>query len=293
MAKDLKHLEIRRHRLRRIRATQNLSGRSPGPIHWPTAPLDTNNTSEYQTSIAMEPGARCSIDASSSGSVARFINHSCMPNAQLRDLRCGMDRRLIAVLAPRTIEVGVELTINYGDEWFNVGSKCLCGTAKCKSRATASAKKALSAKNMPRDEHNPNATPAEVLSTRAQRNQAAFMRRFSTSPRGTTPSVEDNDRSKMPKTDPGGPLRPVHDAQDIATRDCDRSHRFRRRQLLSGWPSPSDNIVSVPAPRPNLKRARPQSTQPRKNVKKRTPSVLKEIMEGSDDPNIYDAPDSP
>jgi hypothetical protein len=127
MAKDLKHLEIRRHRLRRIRATQNLSGRSPGPIHWPTAPLDTNNTSEYQTSIAMEPGARCSIDASSSGSVARFINHSCMPNAQLRDLRCGMDRRLIAVLAPRTIEVGVELTINLAMSGSMLGVSAYAG----------------------------------------------------------------------------------------------------------------------------------------------------------------------
>jgi SET domain-containing protein len=64
------------------------------------------------------------LDGSSKSNIARYINHSCVPNceAEIHDGR-------IFILATRGIAAGEELTIDYGGEYFDefirpVGCKC-------------------------------------------------------------------------------------------------------------------------------------------------------------------------
>lgn len=64
------------------------------------------------------------IDAQDGGGVARFINHSCEPNteAEIEDSR-------INIYAVRHIRKGEEITIDYGEEYYDefirpFGCKC-------------------------------------------------------------------------------------------------------------------------------------------------------------------------
>ena len=73
------------------------------------------------------------LDAKPMGSVARFANHSCEPNAELQKWTVLGEAR-IALVSTRELKAGSEITYNYG--YFNDGldlprQKCLCGTRKC------------------------------------------------------------------------------------------------------------------------------------------------------------------
>ncbi|HEY0406188.1 MAG TPA: SET domain-containing protein [Pyrinomonadaceae bacterium] len=64
------------------------------------------------------------IDGSARGNTARYINHSCKPNA--KGYTTG---NRIWIWSLRAIEAGEQITINYGREYFNdhirpVGCKC-------------------------------------------------------------------------------------------------------------------------------------------------------------------------
>lgn len=68
-----------------------------------------------------------SIDGSERGNVARYINHSCRPNAD-----AFVTGRRIWIWSKREIRAGEEITYDYGKEYFDdhirpVGCKC----AKC------------------------------------------------------------------------------------------------------------------------------------------------------------------
>ncbi len=73
-----------------------------------------------------------SIDGSGRGNVARYINHSCRPNAA-----AFVAGRRIWIWSKRAIRPGEEITYDYGKEYFDdhirpVGCKC----AKCAPRAS-------------------------------------------------------------------------------------------------------------------------------------------------------------
>jgi len=82
-------------------------------------------------------GGGLMLDAKKMGSVARFANHSCMPNTDLQRLNVlGEDR--IALVSNRHIIAGTELTYNY--QYFDDGldsngvmqrQKCCCGSENC------------------------------------------------------------------------------------------------------------------------------------------------------------------
>jgi hypothetical protein len=99
----------------------------------------SNATTVYTARIPIGPQRRdkggsinhCWIDGTHEGSVFRFLNHSCEPNAQMPIGRVGNKRRVTYVWTTRVIEVGEEITINYGMEYFK-GESCWCGTASCK-----------------------------------------------------------------------------------------------------------------------------------------------------------------
>ncbi|HEX8457059.1 MAG TPA: SET domain-containing protein [Pyrinomonadaceae bacterium] len=65
-----------------------------------------------------------SIDGSSRSNAARYINHSCRPNAE-----AFISGHRIWVWSKKRIKAGEEITINYGKEYFDdhikpVGCKC-------------------------------------------------------------------------------------------------------------------------------------------------------------------------
>lgn len=74
------------------------------------------------------------IDATKKGGIARFINHSCMPNCTAKIIRVEGSKRIV-IYALRDIGMNEELTYDYKFE-REIGSldriPCLCGTAACK-----------------------------------------------------------------------------------------------------------------------------------------------------------------
>ncbi|CEJ94535.1 Putative Histone-lysine N-methyltransferase, H3 lysine-4 specific [[Torrubiella] hemipterigena] len=74
------------------------------------------------------------VDATKKGGIARFINHSCMPNCTAKIIRVEGSKRIV-IYALRDIAMNEELTYDYKFE-REIGSldriPCLCGTAACK-----------------------------------------------------------------------------------------------------------------------------------------------------------------
>ncbi len=80
-----------------------------------------------------ELNRRWTIDGSPRWNVARYINHSCRPNAE-PVLRKGR----IVIVALRRIEPGEEITYNYGREYldyFLQEGGCRC--TRCRKKAAA------------------------------------------------------------------------------------------------------------------------------------------------------------
>lgn len=66
------------------------------------------------------------IDGNIPTNIARFINHSCAPNCEVR-----IRRRRIQIFALRTIRPGEELSYDYGEEYFELHLAGLCRCEKC------------------------------------------------------------------------------------------------------------------------------------------------------------------
>ncbi|MDQ6785481.1 MAG: SET domain-containing protein [Acidobacteriota bacterium] len=67
------------------------------------------------------------IDGSPRSNTARYINHSCQPNA--KTFRTGVR---VWIWSIRDIKAGEEITINYGKNYFNEHIKPIgCKCAKC------------------------------------------------------------------------------------------------------------------------------------------------------------------
>ncbi len=85
-----------------------------------------------------ELNSRWTIDGSPRWNVARYINHSCRPNARPVARKGG-----IVIVALRRIEPGEEITYDYGREYldyfFKSGS---CRCAACRKKAALRRRKA-------------------------------------------------------------------------------------------------------------------------------------------------------
>jgi len=74
------------------------------------------------------------VDCAHTGSIARFYNHSCEPNAKIWEYRSGMSHRILVYQTLQEIEEGEEITVDYGENWFaGLDQLCLCETASCKN----------------------------------------------------------------------------------------------------------------------------------------------------------------
>jgi SET domain-containing protein len=79
---------------------------------------------ELDTKYLFEVNARWTVDGSSRNNVARYINHSCKPNAET-----DVKKHKILISAIRTIYPGDEITYNYGRDYFTAFIKdkgCRC-----------------------------------------------------------------------------------------------------------------------------------------------------------------------
>src|SRR5215471_5515333 len=93
---------------------------------------------ELDTKYLFEINNRWTIDGSSRSNIARYINHSCRPNAEPYFVK-----HVIKIRALRNIKPDEEITYNYGRGYFDcfikaVGCKCIaCLKKKAKLRAEA------------------------------------------------------------------------------------------------------------------------------------------------------------
>ena len=90
-----------------------------------------------------EINSRWTIDGSRRWNVARYVNHSCRPNAE------AVERKgpRIVYVARRRIKPDEEITVDYGKDYFDafIGkSRCRC--VKCKERRREQAAKRRRAK---------------------------------------------------------------------------------------------------------------------------------------------------
>ncbi len=89
--------------------------------------LANKDADELETKYLFELNSRWTIDGSNRRNTARYCNHSCRPNAET-DIVKGE----ILVTARKNIELGEEITYNYGKAYFDTFIKphgCKC--AKC------------------------------------------------------------------------------------------------------------------------------------------------------------------
>lgn len=71
------------------------------------------------------------IDATVKGSLARFANHSCNPNAYVDKWVVG-DKLRMGIFAKRTIQKGEEITFDYNVDRYGAQSQpCYCGEPNC------------------------------------------------------------------------------------------------------------------------------------------------------------------
>ena len=100
---------------------------------------------EIENKYLFELNGRWTIDGSVRKNLARYINHSCRPNAE-SDVR--PRERKVFIRAIRNIEPGDEINYDYGTDYFKaylkpIGCKCdSCEKKRKKLRAEARAERA-------------------------------------------------------------------------------------------------------------------------------------------------------
>ena len=111
-------------------------------IAYYSGPLITNKRAdELWTKYLFEVNARWTIDGSGRNNIARYINHSCKPNAE-----SDVKKHTVFIAAIRTIHPGDEITYNYGRDYFNAFIKphgCRC--VGCKQKAAVKRSEARAA----------------------------------------------------------------------------------------------------------------------------------------------------
>src|SRR5262245_65609879 len=83
---------------------------------------------ELDTKYLFEINNRWTLDGSSRSNVARYINHSCKPNAE-----ADVTKKKVLITSIRTIRPGDEITYNYGRNYFNAFIKdkgCRCAACR-------------------------------------------------------------------------------------------------------------------------------------------------------------------
>src|SRR5580704_17211909 len=102
--------------------------------------LANDKADELDNKYLFEINNRWAIDGANRRNLARYINHSCRPNAEVYFVK-----HVIKIRAIRNIKPEEEITYNYGRGYFDcfiksVGCKCIaCLKKRAKTRAEARA----------------------------------------------------------------------------------------------------------------------------------------------------------
>ena len=115
-----------------------------------TGPLMTNKQCDEtpENLYWFEVNARWTINGVTRKNIARYINHSCRPNADpmIRDRR-------VNIRAIKNIKPGDEITYDYGKDYFDAYIKphgCRCDKCREKRRVQRAEKRAASARKRKR-----------------------------------------------------------------------------------------------------------------------------------------------
>jgi hypothetical protein len=126
---------------------------------------------EIENKYLFELNGRWTIDGSVRKNLARYINHSCRPNAE-SDVR--PRERKVYIRAIRNIEPGDEINYDYGTDYFKaylkpIGCKCdSCEKKRKKQRAEA---RAEAAKVKARAERKAQKAGAKSSNTKAAKKK--------------------------------------------------------------------------------------------------------------------------
>ncbi len=103
-----------------------------------TGPLLPNDVVEKRSGkYFFGVNTKWSIDGSPRSNIARYINHSCRPNAE-----AFISGRRVWIWSMRNIKAGEEVTYDYGEEYFEdiikpIGCKCeKCASKRGKRKRT-------------------------------------------------------------------------------------------------------------------------------------------------------------
>ena len=97
-------------------------------IEYTGVKIPTKEANEHRGRYLFELDEKWTIDGEPSNSPARYINHSCEPNAEAR-----IKSEHINIYAIEDIPASEEITIDYGEEYYNDFIKpigCKCAAAK-------------------------------------------------------------------------------------------------------------------------------------------------------------------
>jgi uncharacterized protein len=98
--------------------------------------IRTDTADDLDTRYLFEINTRWTIDGATRRNTARYINHSCRPNAEVYFVK-----HAIKIRAIKNIKIGDEITYHYGRNYLDafikqVGCKCLaCLRKRAKERA--------------------------------------------------------------------------------------------------------------------------------------------------------------
>lgn len=154
---------------------------------------------------------RWTIDGSVRKNVARYINHSCKPNAE-SDVNPRKKRVIIRSI--KKIEAGDEINYDYGTEYFKaylkpIGCKCdACEKKRAKKKAEARAEKAaLKAKALRKAdklaEKAKLARKAKVVKSKAVKSKAVKSKASKSKAAGKTKTVTKKASAKTAKARSG------------------------------------------------------------------------------------------
>jgi SET domain-containing protein len=106
--------------------------------------IRTDTADDLDTRYLFEINTRWTIDGATRKNTARYINHSCRPNAEVYFVK-----HVVKIRAIKNIKAGDEITYHYGRNYFEafikpVGCKCLpCAQKRAKQRAESRAKQRI------------------------------------------------------------------------------------------------------------------------------------------------------
>jgi SET domain-containing protein len=138
-----KHRSRRRYRVGRSNSGLGLFALKPFKrgdfiANYTGRKVRTAEADDIGTKYLFEINSRWTIDGSTRRNVARYINHSCRPNAET-----DVKGHKIIITAIKTIQPGDEITYNYGRNYFNAfikakGCRCMaCATRPAVKRSSA------------------------------------------------------------------------------------------------------------------------------------------------------------